>query len=220
MFKCSNVRVFDCSVFLKHFNNQTLEHSNRTTLSNIIFTQAKTRDDLRQILALQTANLPQNISKSELAKEGFVTVQHSLELLEAMNQPYAHVIAKDGEKVIAYALVMLRNFADKIPVLVSMFNMINQSVYNHQSVSDSTYFAMGQVCIDKTYRGKGIFQKLYQTMQQHYSNDFQYLITEIAARNPRSLKAHAKVGFEDLKIFTDKDTGEIWHLVIWDWNKK
>ncbi|MFK7948533.1 MAG: N-acetyltransferase family protein [Saprospiraceae bacterium] len=188
-------------------------------MQNITFTQAKTANDLHQILALQSANLPQNISKSELANEGFVTVQHSFELLKAMNTPYSHIIAKDGEEVIAYALVMLRDFADRIPVLFSMFEMINQSIYNDNLVHDSTYFAMGQVCIDKAYRGKGIFKKLYQTMQKYYSNDFHYLITEIAARNPRSLKAHAKVGFEDLKIFTDEKTGEVWHLVIWDWNR-
>lgn len=211
--------MFECSIVLltfKQLNIQTFKHL--TSMQSITFTQAKTIDDLRQILALQAANLPQNISKSELAKEGFVTVQHSMELLQAMNEPYAHIIAKDGEKVIAYALVMLRDFADKIPVLFSMFEMINQSSFNGKSINNATYFAMGQVCIDKAYRGKGIFQKLYQTMQNYYSNDFQYLITEIAARNPRSLKAHSKVGFQDLKIFEDEKSGEIWHLVIWDWN--
>jgi L-amino acid N-acyltransferase YncA len=76
---------------------------------------------------------------------------------------------------------------------------------------------MGQVCIDKNYRGQGLFGNLYKTMQKYYANDFQYLITEISARNPRSLKAHSKVGFEDLKVFTDKVSGEVWHLVIWDW---
>lgn len=189
-------------------------------MQKIIFTQAKTTNDLRQILALQAANLPQNISKSELEKEGFVTVHHSLELLQSMNKPYPHIIAKDNGKVIAYALVMLQDFADEIPVLFSMFEMINQSVFKGNLIHNSTYFVMGQVCIDKAYRGKGIFKKLYQTMQQHYSKDFQYLITEIAARNLRSLKAHAKVGFEDLKVFEDKKAGETWHLVIWDWQKK
>ena len=187
-------------------------------MQNITFTQAKTTDDLHQILTLQVANLPQNISKTELEKEGFVTVHHSFELLQAMNEPYAHIIAKDGEKVIAYALVMLRDFADKIPVLFSMFDMINKSSFNGKSVNNATYFTMGQVCIDKVYRGQGIFQKLYQTMQHYYAKDFQYLITEISVRNPRSLKAHSKVGFEDLKVFKDEKTGETWHIVIWDWN--
>lgn len=186
-------------------------------MQTITYTQAKTTDELQQILALQAANLPQNISETELKKEGFVTVHHNFELLEAMNYPFPHIIAKDGDQVVAYALVMLRKFADKIPVLTSMFEMINESTFKEKSVNDSTYFAMGQVCIHKDYRGKGLFQNLYKTMQQHYSNDFQYIITEIAARNPRSLRAHSKVGFEDLKVFKDKEFGELWHLVIWDW---
>lgn len=187
---------------------------------NINYTQAKTVDELHQMLALQAANLPKNISEEEAKSQGFVTVQHDFELLAAMNQPFPHIIAKDGEKVVGYTLVMLRNFADKIPVLFSMFDMINQSTFKGKSVNDATYFTMGQVCIDKDYRGQGLFENLYKTMQNHYANDFQYLITEISARNTRSLKAHSKVGFENLKVFTDAESGEVWHLVIWDWQKK
>lgn len=186
---------------------------------NITYTQAKTADELHQMLALQAANLPQNISVEEAKSQGFVTVQHDFELLETMNQPFSHIIAKDGDKVVGYALVMLRRFADKIPVLFSMFDMINKATFKGKSVNDSTYFTMGQVCIDKDYRGQGLFENLYKTMQKHYANDFQYLITEISARNTRSIKAHSKVGFEDLKIFTDETSGEVWHLVIWDWRK-
>lgn len=186
-------------------------------MQKITYTQAKTADELHQILALQAANLPQNISELEQKSQGFVTVQHNFELLNAMNQPFGHIIAKDEDKVVGYALVMLRSFADKIPVLFSMFEMINQSTFKKKSINDSTYFTMGQVCIDKAYRGQGVFQNLYQTMQKCYANDFKYLITEISARNTRSLKAHGKVGFQDLKVFTDEKSGEVWHLVIWDW---
>jgi|AntRauTorckE5430_2_1112549.scaffolds.fasta_scaffold04638_5 ribosomal protein S18 acetylase RimI-like enzyme len=186
---------------------------------NITYTQVKTVNELHQILALQAANLSKNISEEEAKSQGFVTVQHDFELLDAMNKPFAHIIAKDGEKVVGYALVMLRSFADKIPVLFSMFDMINKAVFNEKSVNDSTYFTMGQICIDKNYRGQGLVENLYKTMQKHYANDFQYLITEITARNTRSTKAHSKVGFEELKVFTDETSGEVWQLVIWDWNK-
>lgn len=189
-------------------------------MQTIIYTQAKTSEELHQILALQAANLSKNISKAEAISQGFVTVQHDFELLKAMNEPFPHIIAKDGDKVIGYALVMLRSFADKISVLFSMFEMINESTFNVKSINDSTYFTMGQVCIDKDYRGQGVFQNLYETMQKHYANDFQYLITEISARNTRSLKAHGKIGFQDLKVFTDKESGETWHLVIWDWQNE
>lgn len=184
---------------------------------DMTYTQVKTVDELYQILALQAANLPKNISIEEAIDQGFVTVQHDFELLETMNQRFPHIIAKDGEKVVGYTLVMLRSFVDKIPILFSMFEMINQIIFKGKPINDSTYLMMGQVCIDKNYRGQGLFGNLYKTMQKYYANDFQYLITEISARNPRSLKAHSKVGFEDLKVFTDKVSGEVWHLVIWDW---
>jgi ribosomal protein S18 acetylase RimI-like enzyme len=186
---------------------------------NITYTQAKTVNELHQILALQAANLSKNISEEEAKNQGFVTVQHDFELLDTMNQPFAHIIAKDGERVVGYALVMLRSFADKIPVLFSMFDMINKAIFQEKPIKDSTYFTMGQICIDKDYRGQGLVENLYKTMEKYYAKDFQYLITEISARNTRSIKAHSKVGFENLKVFTDETSGEVWHLVIWDWNK-
>ena len=41
--------------------------------------------ELEQILDLQQRNLPKNISQEEREKEGFVTVEHDLDLLRAMN---------------------------------------------------------------------------------------------------------------------------------------
>ena len=70
--------------------------------------------EIRQLLDLQQVNLPKNISKETALEQGFVTVQHNFELLRAMNEAIPQVIAKDGDEVVAYALVMLPNFADLI----------------------------------------------------------------------------------------------------------
>jgi RimJ/RimL family protein N-acetyltransferase len=38
-------------------------------------------------------------------------------------------------------------------------------------------------------------------------------VTEVAARNTRSLRAHARVGFEPLHVYPDATTGEEWHVI-------
>ncbi len=175
---------------------------------------ANTKEDLLQILALQEENLEKSISSSELKDQGFVTVHHDFDLLQEMNAPFPHVIARANDKVVGYTLVMLRKMADRIPVLIPMFEKINQLSYQGQALSSAQYFIMGQVCIDKDFRGKGLFSALYHKLGREMRADFQFCITEVAVRNPRSMRAHQKIGFKPLFQYKDDDSEE-WVILIW-----
>ena len=61
----------------------------------VIYKQADSLKELEQILELQQRNLPKTISEDESAKEGFVTVEHTLNLLKSMNDVCGHIIAVD-----------------------------------------------------------------------------------------------------------------------------
>ena len=108
----------------------------------ISYKPASTTDELQQILALQKANLPTNVSVQEQLKEGFVTVHHDLDLLTRMNTACAHTIAKDGEQVIGYALSMHSSFGEEIEVLRPMFAQIDAHI-----PPDTAYIVMGQICL-------------------------------------------------------------------------
>lgn len=180
----------------------------------MIFCGASTPTEFQQIVDLQAQNLKGNISKEEAISQGFVTVEHSVELIAAMNSPFPHAIGKDKDEVIGFALMMMKRFANEIPVLVPMFELMEQLSYKGKPLSETEYYAMGQVCIQKEYRGKGVFQGLYQQLIDQTKADFDYMITEIATRNLRSMKAHSKVGFVPLHTYTDG--GEEWTMVILD----
>ena len=180
---------------------------------------SNTEDELKGILDLQQFNLPQNISNEELESQGFVTVKHDLDLLTRMNYPYQHIIAKEGENVVGYTLVMLRKWKNDIPVLVDMFDQIDSIDYDGKKLGAAKYFIMGQVCVAKSQRGQGVFAGLYTEMKKRMHTDFDYVITEIASRNYRSLHAHEKVGFEVIKTYQIGD-GEEWILVLMDLKKK
>jgi RimJ/RimL family protein N-acetyltransferase len=74
---------------------------------------------------------------------------------------------------------------------------------------------MGQICVDKNYRGKGLVQELYNKHKEIYSTKYQLLITEVSTANIRSQKAHEKVGFTT--IHTYKDAMDEWNVVVWEW---
>ena len=177
------------------------------------YTTAQTEKDLQQILQLQLANLPTNVSAAEAKEQGFVTVHHSAEILHAMNTPHPHIIAKVEDKVVGYALVMLQKFKAEIPVLQPMFKKMNSLSFQNRSLRATKYFVMGQVCIDKDYRGQGVFKGLYQQMQQEMAPYFDCIVTEIATRNTRSMRAHQQLGFEVICIYSTAQ--EEWAIVGW-----
>jgi hypothetical protein len=183
---------------------------------NINYSNAKTDDQLQQILILQQSNLAANIDSDTFKSQGFVTAQHDFDLLKEMNQNQAHAIALDGDLVVGYALSMTLEFSNRLPVLVPMFEMISSLKYQGLAMDAFKYFIMGQVCIAANYRSTGIFSGLYQQLKRENSNKYDFIITEIDHRNTRSFAAHKKVGFELLHQYSS-ESGVNWDLVIWDW---
>lgn len=181
----------------------------------ISFTTPSSSHDLQQMLDLQQLNLPHRSTAEKLSQQGFVTVQHSLPLLEKMNEAARHVIAKEADKVVGYALVMLPSFQHMVPVLQPMFRKLESLDYHSAPLSSLRYYVMGQICVAEEHRGKGIFQGLYQKHKELYSTQFDLCITEVATRNPRSIRAHQNTGFEIIHTFTDET--DTWHIIAWNW---
>ena len=173
----------------------------------IKFTRCSTKSELQQILDLQHRNHLQNVDADEKEKEGFVTVSHTLELLTQMNTACPHIIAKDQDKVVGYALCMHPSFGNDIEVLKPMFVEINAVI-----PKADPYMVMGQICIDKEYRRQGIFRKLYETMKNSLQPEFTGIVTEVDATNLRSLEAHYAVGFKELKTYNAG--GQDWKLIV------
>ncbi|WP_425234828.1 GNAT family N-acetyltransferase [Ulvibacterium sp.] len=172
----------------------------------VIYKRTSEEDELIQILGLQRQNLPVSLSMEEKYREGFVTVSHSFDQLKEMHQVCPHIIAKDKNRVIGYALCMHPMFAKTVPVLRPMFHEIETMVSR-----DEKYMVMGQICIHKAYRKKGVFRKLYQTMKTELSPEYPTIITEVDTKNQRSLKAHYAVGFKDLKRY--HSVNQEWQLI-------
>ncbi len=177
--------------------------------SDIIYTRVSSGIEMRQILDLQQKNLPENLRDAEIASEGFLTVSHSLDLLSRMNEVCPHMIAKAGGQVIGYALCMHPSFRDRIEVLKSMFDKIDSL-----ASPDLRYIVMGQICIDKKFRKRGIFRGLYRFMGSELRLDYQMIITEVDDKNRRSLNAHYAVGFREMNLYPAG--GRKWHLISWD----
>jgi predicted GNAT superfamily acetyltransferase len=169
------------------------------------FKRADSKYELEQILQLQKANLPTVVPSEIQKKEGFVTVEHSMDLLGRMNDACPHFIVKSGDKVVGYALSMHPKFGNEIEVLRPMFSEINK----HYKGTD--FIVMGQICIAKDFRRKGLFRRLYMEMLRGIQPEFSVIITEVDSENSRSMNAHYKIGFQT--ITTYKSDNHDWVLM-------
>mmetsp|Transcript_8576 Transcript_8576/g.17811 ORF Transcript_8576/g.17811 Transcript_8576/m.17811 type:complete len:185 (+) Transcript_8576:554-1108(+) len=169
--------------------------------------------DLIGILRLQHENLKDNVPDKS---HGFVTLAHNLELLKSMNQEIGQVIAVDDEtdQVVGYALSKTISMRDRIPLLRTLVEKLEKS--QPAGLDLENCYAMGQICVDQPYRGSGMFQALYDCHRRSFASQYSSVVTAISASNPRSLRAHQKVGFRILATFDDPV--DKWHAVIWDWS--
>src|SRR6478735_10799144 len=98
----------------------------------LLITKASHSEELEQILLLQQKNLARNISHQEAIEQGYVTVIHTPDQLQKMHQLAPAILAKEGEKLVGYALSMPISCSKLIPILESMFASFENLVYREK----------------------------------------------------------------------------------------
>lgn len=171
--------------------------------------------EIEGIKSLQNENLIGNISQEEAAREGFVTAVYSINFLMKMSNETPAVVAIDGNKVVAYALIVSKTLAIDHELLYKLVQDVDDNM-KRQNRECKNYVIVGQLCVALGYRGAGVAQQLYSFAYQNLRSKYDCLVTEVANDNARSLKVHLKSGFQ---IFaTSEYGGKVFSIVIWDWN--
>lgn len=182
------------------------------------FTTVTHPHEVELILALQAENHRDRIDAVTAASDGFTSVRHDPAVLHAMNRAYPSAIARLDGQLAGYCLMMAQEFRDRIPLLRPMFHLLEGLQWRGQPLAGNPrWFVMGQVCVARAFRGMGVFDGLYHQLRQTYAPQFDYTVTEISQNNPRSLRAHQRVGFETLHTYRDPQADEVWDVVVWDW---
>jgi GNAT superfamily N-acetyltransferase len=171
---------------------------------------------LDEILALQRENLPARLSAEEAREQGFVTLEHTQDILRQMHAVLPSVGAWEDGRLVGYALSMPRECRGLIPPLAPMFEVLDTLLVEGRPLARVPYYVMGQVCVAKAHRGRGVLEALYAAHRDAYASRFEELVTEISGRNVRSLRAHARVGFRDIHRY--RDAMDSWVVVAWNWN--
>lgn len=134
--------------------------------------------------------------------DGFVTTLFTEEQFkEIIEKENGLFVATDNNRVIAYAMAASWEYWSAWPLFQYMLKDLSSTEYLGKNLSIENSYQYGPVCIDKDYRGTEVLPNLFEFSRREMNKRYPILITFINHINPRSLRAHEKLGVEVIKNF-------------------
>ena len=158
--------------------------------------------DIDEILQLHFRYQVDSI-KEEDKKDGFVTTAFTKEQLkELIEKEQGLFIALKNEKIIAYVISASWEFFSIWPMFAFMMQDLKNIEYQGKQLSLKNSYQYGPICIDKSVRGSGILEEIFEFSLEKMSHKFEFLVTFVNKINPRSYQAHKrKLKLEVVKEF-------------------
>lgn len=156
---------------------------------------AATNREIQEIRDLQEVNLKENVTAVNRLSDGFLGAKYELYFLKAMNDLTQAIIAKQKRVLVGYALATDRSLLAQHPLLNDLGTQINKIPFGVKFISDFDYLVVGQLCVEKEVRGRGLAQDIYAQFKATYENQYHFADTVVDRENLASLKTHLKVGF-------------------------
>jgi len=158
--------------------------------------------DIEAILNLHKKYQIDSIKEEDKA-DGFVTTAFSKEqLADIINQEQGIFIAIEDKEVLGYVMSASWQYWDKWPMFAYMIKDLPNLYYMGEQLSIDNSYQYGPVCIDKSVRGSGLLQKLFNYSLDSMSKRYPILVTFVNKINPRSMNAHKnKLGLEVIQDF-------------------
>ncbi len=158
--------------------------------------------DIDKILELHYKYQVDSIDEED-KKDGFVTTPFTKEQLsDLISKEQGLFIAIKDDKVLAYVMAASWQFWSIWPMFEHMIKDLPDLEYLGQTLSIDNSYQYGPVCIDKSIRGTGALEEIFDFARAHMSKRFPILVTFINKINPRSYEAHVrKLGLEVIQEF-------------------
>ena len=158
--------------------------------------------DIPATLALHAKYQLDTIAESD-KKDGFVTTAFTeQQLTDLIHQEQGLFIAVEGDKVLAYVMAASWSFWSIWPMFAHMVKDLPNLTYLGQKLSVDNSYQYGPVCIDKSVRGSGMLEKIFDFARSEMALRYPILVTFINKINPRSFAAHTeKLGLTVIQEF-------------------
>lgn len=126
------------------------------------------------------------------------------------------VVYKQDSKVLGYLFSINLDYAKKLNFFNEFFKNLESLEYNCKNINEFNYCVLGQLCIKKEFRGKGILEKLHSKIKEELINrKYDIAVSEIAENNMRSIGANlGRMGMKGIGNYTSNDVE--WLIVVLD----
>jgi hypothetical protein len=124
---------------------------------------------------------------------GFVTTSFTIEqLAELINKENGLFIVKKNNVVVAYVMAASWEFWSVWPMFAFMINALPSLEYRGKQLSTENSYQYGPICIDKSVRGTGVLEAIFEFVKIKMSKNFPILVTFVNKTNERSYQAHKR----------------------------
>lgn len=160
--------------------------------------------DLPLVVALQDVNLASNLS-SEAKRDGFLSGAFTEEQFAAMNEDVGVLVCYCEEHLAGFICVGSIDFNRPFALPGAMIKALSTLLYQGKSVTSYQCVIAGPVCVASAHRGAGLFGLMYDELHQILPKEVELITTLVSRANPRSIRAHEKVGMVTVGGFQFRD---------------
>jgi len=157
-------------------------------------------EDLAGVASLQNDNLMTHLEPDKLT-DGFLSGSFTEEQFSRMNDDLCVVVCLDADRVVGFLCTSTTDYNRQFGLPAAMIARYPHATYGGRPLSAFTSFVAGPVCVDKQYRGMGIFEGLYRALVGLLPVKYEVVVTFVSVDNPRSIHAHEKVGLKKVDHF-------------------
>lgn len=157
-------------------------------------------EDLDQLVELQNQNLRSKLSEDE-QRDGFLSAGFTSKQFGEFNDNLAVVVGEDEGVLVGFLVTSTpeHNLSHALPAqMISRYPNLN---FRGRALTAYKSLIAGPVCVAKEHRGKGIFEGMYEALPRILPEKIELAVTLVSTENPRSLRAHEKVGLERVDLF-------------------
>lgn len=177
-----------------------------------------TNEDIPGLLSLQKQNLISELTDEQKASNGFVTTPFTIAQLEEIIELGGAYVTAIEDQIVAYLLGGSWPYYEQWPIFPYMTARFPKWKTEGLGITIENSFQYGPVCIDSRYRGQKIINQLFETMRQDFIKRYPLAGTFINQANPRSTKAHLKLGWQITDEFDYN--GNSYFGLVYDMNQK
>ena len=161
-----------------------------------------------------------NSIKEEDKKDGFVTTAFSKEeLVNIITKEQGIFIAIKDEIVYAYVMSASWGYWEKWDMFAHMIKQLSKLKYKNVQITKDNSYQYGPVCVDKSVRGSGLLEKLFNFALDSFSKKYPILVTFVNKINPRSYQAHKrKLGLKVIMEFEYNNNN--YYEMVYDTSKR